>query len=65
MTWDNVFVGSTREGIPVQWGVTGYPTLYVLDGRGVVRAISPRGEELERVVDDLVAEHRRSGDAGN
>ena len=56
MTWDNIFCGSTRGGIPGAWGVTGYPTLYVLDRDGVIRALSPRGNRLEEVVDQLVAE---------
>jgi len=56
VTWDNIFNGDTRGGIPGTWGVTGYPTLYVLDRDGVIRALSPRGEQLERVVDALVAE---------
>ncbi len=56
MTWDNIFNGSTRGGVPGAWGVTGYPTMYILDRDGVIRYIDARGERLEKVVDGLVAE---------
>ena len=55
VTWPDVFAGSTDGEIPRRWGVTGYPTMYVLDRQGVIRSISPRGQELERVVDGLLA----------
>lgn len=65
VTWDNIFNGSTSGGIPQAWGVSGYPTMYVLDGTGTIRAISPRGEGLETVVDELVAEMDQQPPTGN
>ncbi len=56
--WDSVWNGSTRGGIPEAWGVSAYPTLYLLDRDGVIRYLSPRGERLEAAVDELVAEGR-------
>ncbi len=56
ITWNSIWNGSTSGGIPAQWGVTGYPTSYVLDRDGVIRALSPRGRGVEKIVDELVAE---------
>ena len=30
-------VSSIPKGIPIQWGVSGWPTIYVIDGNGVIR----------------------------
>jgi len=56
VTWPSIMAGSTSGKIPRAWGVSGYPTMYVLDREGVIRSLSPRGKELERVVDELIAE---------
>jgi thiol-disulfide isomerase/thioredoxin len=37
ITWRSFWNGGPRQGIPVQWGVGGWPTIYVIDGNGVVR----------------------------
>jgi hypothetical protein len=36
--------------------VQGWPTIYVLDAKGVIRFKNPRGEKLGQVVDELLAE---------
>ncbi|MBI1900043.1 MAG: TlpA family protein disulfide reductase [Planctomycetia bacterium] len=38
------------------WNVKFFPTIYVLDAKGVVRFKHVRGEELEKAVDKLLAE---------
>lgn len=35
--WRSFWSGGPRQGIPVQWGVSGWPTVYVIDGNGVIR----------------------------
>ncbi len=65
ITWDNIFNGDTKGGIPQAWGVSGYPTIYVLDGNGVIRAKGARGERLGVVVKELIAEMEGTGNAGN
>ena len=65
VTWDNIFTGSTGAGVALEWGVSGYPTMYVLDGSGTIRSISPRGDNLEKVVDELVAEAKQAVPTGN
>lgn len=56
VSWPNVFAGGTDAEIPVQWGVSGYPTIYVVDAEGVIRYRDLRGEALEEAVMELIAE---------
>ena len=51
--WDG---GGTSGPIATQWNVTGWPTVYVLDGVGVIRYKSVRGPGLDKAVDTLLAE---------
>jgi len=57
MNWQNLYDGDSTEG-PIQCAlnVLHWPTLYVLDREGIIRAIDPVEEELDRVVDELVGE---------
>lgn len=56
--WDG---GSTGGPIASAWGITGWPTMFVLDHKGVVRFQfvgfgSTRGEELDKAIDQLLSE---------
>lgn len=51
--WDG---GSTSGPIATQWNVQAWPTIYVLDAKGVIRYKNVRGEALDRAVDQLLAE---------
>jgi peroxiredoxin len=55
MTWPNIQDG---PGGPIGklYNVAFYPTVYVLDGRGVVRYKHVRDRELEQAVEGLLAE---------
>ena len=62
ITWRNVWEGPVRAGqgpLAQAWKVNAFPTIYVLDARGVIRAKDPR--DLDRVVDTLVAEAKSAG----
>jgi thiol-disulfide isomerase/thioredoxin len=37
MTWRSFWSGGRTHGIPVQWGVKEWPTIYVIDANGVIR----------------------------
>lgn len=37
ITWRSFWNGGPRQGIPVRWGVSGWPTIYVIDHNGVIR----------------------------
>jgi hypothetical protein len=56
MTWRSVFNGTTETGIPNTWGVMGYPTTYLLDHKGVIRARNLRRESVDPVVESLLKE---------
>ncbi len=51
--WDG---GSTSGPIAGKWNVTAWPTIYVLDARGVIRYRNVRGEKLDEAVDKLLQE---------
>ena len=56
VTWPSIFCGGTDAEVPRQWGVSGWPTIYILDARGVIRFKDLRGEEMEKAVLQLLAE---------
>ncbi|QDV08662.1 hypothetical protein Poly30_42150 [Planctomycetes bacterium Poly30] len=57
VTWPSFFDGGATGGpIASQWGVTGWPTIYVLDHEGRIRFKGVRNEAMDRAVDTLLAE---------
>ncbi len=56
VTWRSAMEGSTSGPIAQRWNVHGWPTIYVLDAKGVIHARDLRGAELDRLVDSLLAE---------
>ncbi len=61
ITWRQAVDGSTSGPIATKWGVRGWPTIYVLDGKGVIRYQDLRDQELEDAVNKLLQE-MKSGD---
>lgn len=59
ITWRQVVLGSTESAIPSKWNVHSWPTIYVVDARGVIRSKNVRNERLEEVVEKLVKEAER------
>jgi hypothetical protein len=55
--WDG---GSTGGPIATLFGVRSWPTIYVIDHKGVIRYKNVRGEALDEAVDTLLEE--RSSD---
>ena len=51
--WDG---GSTSGPIASKWNVHGWPTIYVLDHKGVIRYKNVRGKRMDEAVDALLAE---------
>ncbi len=64
MTWRSWFDGGTTGGpIASKWNVRGWPTLYVVDHRGVIRhkwVGSPGDAVMDRSLDALVKEAEAS-----
>lgn len=57
LTWPAFFdAGGTDGPIATKWGVRSWPTIFVLDAKGVIRFKNVRGEEMDKAVDALLAE---------
>jgi hypothetical protein len=59
ITWRSFWCGEkgTSGPIPTEWNVRGWPTLYYIDHKGVIRAKNLRAEhEIDEFLDKLVEE---------
>ena len=58
ITWRSFWNGpkGTRGPISAEWNVRGWPTIYIIDHKGVIRAKNKRGEAMEDIVMELLAE---------
>ena len=62
ITWRSFWDGGTTGGpIANQYGVHGWPTVYVLDAKGVIRYKNVRGEAMDAAVDALLKEMESVG----
>ena len=55
-TWRNFTDEQSYGKISDKWGVRGWPTIYILDHKGVIRHKNLRGKEMEAAVKVLIAE---------
>jgi peroxiredoxin len=58
ITWPQFFDGGGTSGpIATAWNVTGWPTLYLIDAKGVIRHKNLRDEAaMEKAIEALVQE---------
>jgi len=58
VTWRSFWNGPLGTSGPIasKWGVTSWPTIYVLDHRGVIRFRGVRGADMDAAVDQLLGE---------
>src|SRR6187200_1517002 len=57
ITWRSFWNGGGTNGpISRAWNVTGWPSIWVIDARGVIRYRNVRGDAMDRAVDALLAE---------
>ena len=61
ITWRSFWNGplGTSGQISTQWNIRGWPTLFLIDAKGVIRHKwlgSPSTEVLDKAIDELVAE---------
>ena len=58
MTWASFWNGPKGSAGPLAraWNVRHWPTIYVLDDRGVIRFKNPTPKELNAAVDELLEE---------
>jgi hypothetical protein len=62
ITWRSWRNGGTTSGpISTEWNVSGWPTLYVIDHKGVIRHKGLRGDALEEALETLIAEAEADG----
>jgi len=57
ITWRSWWDGGNTEGpIAKAWNVSGWPTIYVLDAKGVIRYKNVREKKMDEAVDTLLKE---------
>ena len=57
ITWPSFWDGGKTGGpIATEWAVTGWPTIYILDAKGVIRYKNARGKAMDEAVDTLMKE---------
>lgn len=61
ITWRSFWNGPEGTSGPIskRWGITGWPTLFLIDHQGKIRhrfSGSPGDEQLDKLIDQLVAE---------
>ena len=62
ITWPSFWDGGDTSGpIATKWAVSGWPTIYILDHKGVIRYENTRGDAMDRAVDALIAEIEKEG----
>ncbi len=57
ITWPSFWDGGKPGGpIATEWAVRGWPTIYILDAKGVIRYKNARGKAMDEAVDALIKE---------
>jgi hypothetical protein len=61
LNWRSWWAGGPDGAIPSRWRINSFPSLFIIDGHGVVRYehIQP-GPELERAIESLLRELRET-----
>ncbi len=64
ITWRSFWNGPEGTGGPISkaWNVSGWPTIYVLDAEGVIRAKGTRGKALDKVLAELLPKHMKGSE---
>jgi len=59
ITWRSFWAGGTGGPIPTKWQVSAWPTIFLIDHKGVIRHMhigNPGDATLDREIDQLVKE---------
>ncbi len=54
--WRQGIAGSTSGILPSKWNVQGWPTIYIIDAKGVIRYRDLRDKQMEEAVVKLLTE---------
>src|SRR5262249_46358028 len=60
MTWRSWYAGEGGGRIAQQYKVRSWPSIFVIDHRGVIRFKDVRGHDMDKAVDQLLAEMDKS-----
>jgi len=61
VTWPFWFDGDTSGPIHTQWNIQSWPTIVVIDHRGVIRFRDVRETQLDKAIEMLMAEAESAG----
>jgi thiol-disulfide isomerase/thioredoxin len=64
ITWRCWWDGGTDGPITTRWGVSSFPSIFVLDHNGVIRFMDVRGDDLDRAVGALMIEIEKQSSGG-
>lgn len=56
ITWRQAIDGGTDGPLATKWNVHGWPTIFVLDSKGVIRYRDVREKQMDEAIDALLAE---------
>ena len=56
ITWRQAVDGDTSGPWATKWNVNGWPTIYVIDAKGVIRYRDVSEKDMDEAVDKLLAE---------
>ncbi len=57
ITWRSFWNGGSSSGpISTSWAVRGWPTIYVIDAKGLIRYHNVRGPQLDKAIETLLSE---------
>lgn len=60
ITWRQAIDGSISGPLATKWNVNGWPTIYVVDAKGVIRFRDVREKQMDEAVDKLLEELKGS-----
>jgi hypothetical protein len=61
ITWRCWWDGGPDGPITPRWNILSFPTVFVIDAKGIIREIGPRGSDPDQAVDRLLAEATQAG----
>jgi hypothetical protein len=56
ITWRNAIECGTSGPLATKWNISGWPTLFVVDATGKIRYNGHDGDEMDRIVEECMAE---------
>ena len=60
ITWRNFRDGKAGGPISSKWDIVGWPTIYVLDHKGIIRHVGQLKEDLDKTLTKLIREAKKN-----